>query len=49
MNAFNPEVQQFMLDLIQALLTSYPEIDGVQGDDRMPALPSISGYDDYTV
>ena len=47
MNAFNPEVQEFMIDLIKAALENY-EIDGVQGDDRMPALPSIAGYDQYT-
>lgn len=49
MNPFSPPVQQFMLDLVGALLASYPQIDGVQGDDRMPAVPSISGYDDYTI
>ena len=49
MNALNPDVQQFMIDLVDALLVSYPSIDGIQGDDRMPALPSIAGYDLYTV
>jgi uncharacterized lipoprotein YddW (UPF0748 family) len=48
MNAFHPEVQQFMLDLILSLGKTH-KIDGIQGDDRLPALPSLAGYDDYTV
>lgn len=48
MNAFHPEVQQFMLDLILEVVRNY-DIDGIQGDDRLPALPSSAGYDDYTV
>lgn len=44
MNAFHPEVQQFMIDLILSLGSSH-KIDGVQGDDRLPALPSLAGYD----
>ena len=24
-------------------------IDGIQGDDRLPAMPSEGGYDDYTL
>lgn len=38
-----------MLDLLDTLLISYPEIDGIQGDDRMPSLPSVAGYDNYTL
>lgn len=48
MNAFMPEVQDFMTSLILEVVTKY-EVDGVQGDDRLPALPSTGGYDDYTV
>lgn len=48
LNAFDPEVQQFMIDLFKEVVANY-EIDGVQGDDRLPALPSSGGYDDYTV
>ncbi len=48
MNGFHPEVQQFMLDLILEVVKNY-NIDGIQGDDRLPALPSSAGYDDYTV
>lgn len=48
-NAYHPDLQEFMLKLIKEALTLYPEIDGIQGDDRMPAMPRNSGYDDYTV
>lgn len=49
MNALLPEVQQFMSDLVLEVVNEYPDIDGVQGDDRLPAMPSEGGYDDYTV
>lgn len=49
MNALLPEVQEFMSDLILEVVNEYPDIDGVQGDDRLPAMPSEGGYDDYTV
>lgn len=48
LNAFDPEVQNFMISLFKEVVTNY-EIDGVQGDDRLPALPSTGGYDAYTV
>lgn len=48
MNAFLPEVQNFMISLVMEVVNKY-NVDGVQGDDRMPALPSEGGYDDYTV
>jgi len=47
LNAFNPEVQNYMIDLFKEVTTKY-EVDGVQGDDRLPAVPSTSGYDSYT-
>ena len=47
-NAYNPAVQQFMIDLILEAVENY-NIDGVQGDDRLPAMPRNSGYDAYTV
>lgn len=47
-NGYDPAVQNFMLALIDESMTLYPEIDGIQGDDRMPAMPRNSGYDDYT-
>ena len=47
LNPFNPEVQNYMIDLFKEVTTKY-NIDGVQGDDRLPAVPSTSGYDSYT-
>jgi uncharacterized lipoprotein YddW (UPF0748 family) len=49
LNAFHPEVQQYMIDLFKEVIIKYPTLDGVQGDDRLPALPSTAGYDAYTV
>lgn len=48
MNGFNPEVQDFILSLMLEVIKNY-DIDGVQGDDRMPAMPVEAGYDKYTV
>lgn len=48
LNGFDPEVQQFMIDLFKEVISNY-DVDGVQGDDRLPALPSTAGYDSYTV
>ncbi len=48
MNGFMPEVQEFMLSLIHEVMENY-DIDGVQGDDRLPALPVTAGYSEYTV
>ncbi len=47
MNGFHPEVQDFVLSLIKEVVTNY-NIDGIQGDDRLPAMPVESGYDHYT-
>lgn len=47
MNAFDIEVQHFLSSLVLEVATQYP-IDGIQGDDRMPALPSEGGYDEKT-
>ncbi len=47
MNAFHPEVQRFVTDLILEVVDNYA-IDGIQGDDRLPAQPSLAGYDGYT-
>lgn len=48
LNSYDPEVQQFMLDLIAESIRLYPEVDGIQGDDRMPAAPRNSGYNEST-
>jgi len=46
LNAFLPEVQDFVLNLVMEVVTKY-DVDGIQGDDRLPALPSTAGYDAY--
>jgi len=48
LNGFHPEVQDYIMSLIREVVNNY-DIDGIQGDDRLPALPSTAGYDDYTV
>ena len=47
-NSYLPEVQDFILELIKESVSLYPDIDGIQGDDRLPAVPVNSGYDSYT-
>jgi uncharacterized lipoprotein YddW (UPF0748 family) len=47
MNALHPEVQDFMLALVREVITNY-DIDGIQGDDRLPAMPAEGGYSEYT-
>ncbi len=48
MAAINPDVQQFMLDLMKEVIENY-DVDGIQGDDRLPAMAVEGGYDEYTV
>jgi uncharacterized lipoprotein YddW (UPF0748 family) len=48
MNAMNPEVQNFVKSLVLEVVQNY-DVDGIQGDDRLPAMPSIGGYDPYTI
>lgn len=48
MNALHPEAQKFVKSLVLEVVSRY-EVDGIQGDDRLPAMPSIGGYDEYTV
>lgn len=48
LNSLLPEVQNFMNDLVLEVVENYPDIDGIQGDDRLPAMPSEGGYDAYT-
>ena len=48
MNGFDPEVQSFAVELIKEVVTNY-DIDGIQGDDRLPAMPVEAGYEKYTV
>jgi uncharacterized lipoprotein YddW (UPF0748 family) len=44
----NPEVQDFLISLTTEVLDKY-EVDGIQGDDRLPAMPIEGGYDSVTV
>jgi len=46
-NGLHPEVQDFMNKLVLEVVNNY-DVDGVQGDDRLPAMPSIGGYDYFT-
>lgn len=48
MNAFKPEVQDFLISLMREVVQRYP-VAGVQGDDRLPATPFNGGYDAQTV
>ncbi|MCC6545983.1 family 10 glycosylhydrolase [Candidatus Sumerlaeota bacterium] len=48
LNAFDPAVQNYISDLVLEVVAKY-DVDGVQGDDRMPALPSTAGYDAATI
>ncbi|MDE5080383.1 MAG: family 10 glycosylhydrolase, partial [Trichodesmium sp. St18_bin1] len=48
MNALDEEVQNFLIDLVLEVVINY-DIDGIQGDDRMPAFPSEGGYDGKTI
>jgi uncharacterized lipoprotein YddW (UPF0748 family) len=47
-SAIHPEVQTFMKKLVLEVVHKY-KIDGVQGDDRLPAMPGEGGYDSTTV
>lgn len=47
MNGFLPDVQHFIQSLMIEVVKNY-DIDGVQGDDRLPACPTEAGYDAYT-
>ena len=46
-NGLHPEVQYFMHDLVLEVVKNY-KVDGIQGDDRLPAMPSEGGYDLFT-
>jgi uncharacterized lipoprotein YddW (UPF0748 family) len=48
MSPINPEAQNFMTSLMTEVLDTY-SVDGVQGDDRLPAMPVEGGYDSATV
>lgn len=37
-----------MQELVMEVVKNY-DVDGIQGDDRLPAMPAEGGYDDYTL
>jgi uncharacterized lipoprotein YddW (UPF0748 family) len=47
LNPFQPEVQQFLTDLVLETITQY-DVDGIQFDDHA-SLPNAFGYDSYTL
>lgn len=48
MNALHTEVQDFLLSLFIEVAENY-DVAGIQGDDRLPALPSEAGYNPETI
>ncbi len=48
MNALDPEVQNFVSSLVLEVVKKY-NVDGIQGDDRLPAMPSTGGYNPKTI
>jgi uncharacterized lipoprotein YddW (UPF0748 family) len=47
-SSIHPDVQLFVKKMISEVVNNYA-VDGVQGDDRLPAMPGEGGYDAYTV
>ncbi len=47
-SSINPDVQNFMQELVSEVVKKY-DVDGIQGDDRLPAMPAEGGYDDATI
>lgn len=48
MSGINPEVQDFIISLFTEVIDTY-DVDGVQADDRLPAMAVEGGYDSITV
>ncbi|MCY3001528.1 MAG: family 10 glycosylhydrolase [Planctomycetota bacterium] len=48
LNSLDPAVQHWMSELVLEVCRKY-DIDGVQGDDRLPALPCEAGYNPEVV
>ncbi|MBW4675743.1 MAG: family 10 glycosylhydrolase [Desmonostoc geniculatum HA4340-LM1] len=48
LNALDPQVQEFLLNLVLEVVKNY-DVDGIQGDDRLPAFPCEGGYDRLTL
>ena len=47
-SSINPLVQNFLKELVLEVVNNY-KVDGVQGDDRLPAMAAEGGYDEYTL
>ena len=47
MNGLHPGPRDLLLDLVLEVVNEY-DVDGIQGDDRLPATPVEAGYSDYT-
>jgi uncharacterized lipoprotein YddW (UPF0748 family) len=48
LNSLDREVQDFMVALLMEVVEKY-DLKGIQGDDRLPAMPSEGGYNAATV
>lgn len=48
-NAYDPDVQNFVHDIVLEGIRKYPDVDGIQGDDRLPAMCTNGGYDAVTL
>jgi uncharacterized lipoprotein YddW (UPF0748 family) len=48
MNALDTNVQNFVFNMMMEVVDKY-EVTGIQGDDRLPAMPTEAGYDSVTV
>jgi uncharacterized lipoprotein YddW (UPF0748 family) len=48
MSGIHPEVQDFILSLVDEVIQNY-DLDGVEFSDRIPAMPVEGGYEEYTV
>jgi uncharacterized lipoprotein YddW (UPF0748 family) len=46
-NALHPGPQRLTRELVLEVVKHY-DIDGIQGDDRLPAMPAEGGFDAYT-
>jgi uncharacterized lipoprotein YddW (UPF0748 family) len=48
MSGIHPEVQDFILDVVDEVMQNY-DLDGIEFSDRIPSMPVEGGYEDYTV
>lgn len=48
LNGYHPEVRTFITELVTEVVRTY-DVDGIQGDDRLPAQPVEGGYEPYTI